>query len=412
MKRDYAHTFALEMIVLGCQVLTYKLAADYWGSLGFSEYALARRALSLLHPALMLGLAVALPRYAARASASEARLAAGYLHAGAGLVLVALVLWLGFLLSWDRKTASILFGDEAYASFMPALGLMLSGLSAHVVAYGYLRGTLRLRTANWLQLVNVGLLPVAVFLLPGQTVANLLTRLGLGWLIVGGAALSWLLATTGRLAPIGAHARELVRFGIARVPGEFLHMAMLGVPAIVVAHSAGVEAAGRVAFALSVVGMFGSAFAPIGLVLLPTASRLVGAADFTTLRKHVRELTLLVLGVAVPLAVLLEVGAGLAVRVYLGPGFDATVPVMRVALIGVVPYALFMALRSVVDAVHVRALNTMNLAWAFAAFVAASALSLSVVGGALGALAGVTVGLYVLGALTMRDALRSVAHGA
>jgi O-antigen/teichoic acid export membrane protein len=408
MTRDYVHTFSLEMVVLACQVLTYKLAADYWGSLGFSEYALARRALSLLHPGLMLGLAVALPRYAARASSRGPAAAAGYLYAGAGLVLVALILWAGFILSWDHRTAAVLFADESYASFMPPLALLLAGLSAHVVSYSYLRGTLRQRWANWLQLINVGLLPVLVFLLPDRSVPGLLTALGMAWILVAGPVLAALLMASRGTASVGEETRELVRFGVGRVPGEFVQMALFGVPAILVAHASGVELAGRVAFAMSVLSMVGSAFAPIGLVLLPRASVLAGRAALPELRQHVRGLAGFVVGAAALVTVVAEIATPAILRVYLGPGFHDSVVIVRLALVSSIPFALFMTLRSVIDAVHEVPLNTRNLLLAAGVFAASAPLLRTLLESPVAELVAVTLGFYVLGALTGRDAFRSL----
>src|SRR6266849_9492025 len=66
--REYGGTFATEFTVLACQLLTYKLAAHFLGKTGFSEYAVARRTISLIYPLPLLGLGIALPRYIAQAA--------------------------------------------------------------------------------------------------------------------------------------------------------------------------------------------------------------------------------------------------------------------------------------------------------------------------------------------------------
>src|ERR1700693_6659590 len=61
--KEYSPTFLTEFVVMASQILLYKLAAHYLGKTGFSEYALARRTVSLLFPIPVLGMAVGLPRY-------------------------------------------------------------------------------------------------------------------------------------------------------------------------------------------------------------------------------------------------------------------------------------------------------------------------------------------------------------
>src|SRR5215472_16552492 len=69
--REYASTFATQFADLGCQLLVHKLAAHYFGKQGFSEYAVARRAISTIYPVCLLGLGVALPRFIAVSAADE-----------------------------------------------------------------------------------------------------------------------------------------------------------------------------------------------------------------------------------------------------------------------------------------------------------------------------------------------------
>ena len=63
MKNKYVITFATEFVVLISSLLVYKLAAIVLGNTGFSEYALSRRILSFIQPAVLMGLTVGIPRY-------------------------------------------------------------------------------------------------------------------------------------------------------------------------------------------------------------------------------------------------------------------------------------------------------------------------------------------------------------
>ena len=56
---------------MASQILVYKLAARDFGKEGFSEYAVARRTVSLLYPVALMGLGVALPRFLGYASGRE-----------------------------------------------------------------------------------------------------------------------------------------------------------------------------------------------------------------------------------------------------------------------------------------------------------------------------------------------------
>jgi hypothetical protein len=63
--REYGNTFAAEFAVMASQIITYRLA-HFPGKPGFSEYAVARRAISTIHPVAILGLGVAPLRHTFR----------------------------------------------------------------------------------------------------------------------------------------------------------------------------------------------------------------------------------------------------------------------------------------------------------------------------------------------------------
>jgi O-antigen/teichoic acid export membrane protein len=412
VKRDYLHTLAFELTVLVGQVLVYRLAATYWGTLGFGEYALLRRTLSLLQPAVMLGQAVALPRMLAWDAGAPPSRQKGY-YVGALLLLACtLPVPIAMLALEPARASRLVFGSAEQAGLVPALTVLLAGVCLHVVGYSYLRGRFRQRAANWLQLLVIGLLPLAIFLARDQTVGGLVTRLGLITLAIAGAVTTALLVAGSHPVDVFACARSLARFGVSRVPADFLHMALLGLPSLLVAHRNGVELGGQVAFAFSLVGMAGSAFWPIGLVLLPQASRLAAQGNSAELHRHVRALVVYGITGAVLVALTAEALASVGVRLFMGTGFGGAVPIVRVCLLAVPPYVMYMMLRSAVDALHDRALNARNLGVAVVASAAGVLVSLGFGGSAVTVSAGVLLGFYALGALTVWDAARLARGGA
>ena len=87
------------------------------------------------------------------------------------------------------------------------------------------------------------------------------------------------------------YAKELLRFGVQRVPGDFILMALFALPATIVAHKSGIRAAGFVAFGISMLNVIGSFFSPFGLILLPKAGALLAAGKNRELRRQVWLLT-------------------------------------------------------------------------------------------------------------------------
>jgi O-antigen/teichoic acid export membrane protein len=366
--REYGGTFATEFTVLACQLLTYKLAAHFLGRTGFAEYAVARRTISILYPIVLLGLGVGLPRYIANATGrgdEESR--ARYLGATLWCVGLAALVCVALLNVFGRSLAYLFFGSREYASLIGPLSLVVAGSALYAVAYSYFRGILNMRAANLLQLLNFGLVPLAVFLLYSRSVQGLLTALGVSSLGVAGAALLFTpwkaLAKDNR-----AQVKELLRFGIQRVPGDFILMALFALPATFVAHKSGIRAAGFVAFGISMLNVIGSFFSPFGLILLPKAGTLLAAGRNGDLRRQVWLLAKITLVVSAGLALGVAVGAETLMRLYLGADFTEGAGILRLLLLAAVPYSLYTVLRNVIDAFHELGVTTMILAAGFGIF--------------------------------------------
>lgn len=359
--KEYAPTFLAEFAVMASQILVYKLAAHYLGTLGFSEYAVARRTISLLQPVVLLGIGLGLPRYIAMAEASGdldrvRRLfgaASWCVGAAVGVLALALIVWRNWF-------SYLFFGNKDYAHFLPALSLMLLGLSMHSLCYAFLRGRMAISRANALNLVNLGVVPVLAFLWFRGSAGSVLWGLGICWTAIGAIALLWM--------PLGAPFRrhpqelkELLGYGIQRVPGDFALMGLLAFPALFAAHTSGVERAGYVAFGISFTNMIAAMFAPVGIILLPKISRNLGLRNFTEIRKEVMLVGWCTAGVSAVLVGLAEAFAYPAMRIYLGASFWAAIGPMRIAVVGALPLAFYYGLRNAIDALRRKAVNTINL---------------------------------------------------
>ena len=363
MKRfNYLTTFLAEGVVVGGYLLAFKLIAVYGGTEGFGEYSLSRRTLSLLMPLVVLGADLGLTRYVAYAETDKSEKSAGYaaaslivLAAGVGAVSAVLLAASAF---WGH----VFFGSASHAGLVLALPLVLAGGGLHSVAYGYLRGLHRIQAANVLIAINMGLLPLGAILLFHGSVASILYAMGIGWTVASGLVLVRL---PFGLAGVKDRLRELIRFGVPRMPGDLFSLLIFSMPGILIAQGANLRVAGIVAFGVAAVSMIGSSLTPVSFLLLPTAARLLAAGKVRQLRTEVVEVVGLTLAGTLIVVVLLEVFAASILNIYLGPSFSADVDVLRLTLLGALPWAAYVTLRSVIDAQHVRPINARNLAISF-----------------------------------------------
>jgi O-antigen/teichoic acid export membrane protein len=350
--QEYSPTFLTEFVVMASQILLYKLAAHYLGKTGFSEYALARRTVSLLFPIPVLGMAVGLPRYIGATSGRGDRdAAARYFGATLWCVAGAAFICLTLINLFSKPFSYVFFGSNTYSYLALPLSVMILGQCLHTVVCGYFRGHMMLGRANALQIVNLALVPVGSFLVFGQSLPKLLIAIG---------ALSTLMSSVGLLfTPVWAVAennwketKELFRYGVQRVPGDFILVALFTLPATFAAHLKGIEEAGFVAFGISAVSIIGAVFAPVGLVLLPKATIMLAEGAREELREHLNAMVRITFVLSVAIIMTIWIWMPNLIHLYLGASFGQVVPIARLLILGALPYSVYLVLRNVVDAYH------------------------------------------------------------
>lgn len=373
LARDHVMTFVTEFLVMSCSFLLLKLAAAYAGPSGFGEFVLGRRLIGFVQQPATCGMAVALTRSVAMARASK-RGTAEWQYLDAALIVTlttsavaALVLLLG-----GQTVASLAMGAAALAPLARALAPGVAGLILHSVAYGLLRGRQTMVSANALQALNLGVVPLAVFAVPGLSVPQILCWIGVTQVVIAGGALVFARSRGPRIAPLrqvwNGGAVELLQYGVPRVPGEFALAGLGALPVVAAAHFGGAIAAGQVGLGISLLTLVSSLFAPLGQVMLPSVSARVAAGDTHGLARGIWVLSAACLGLTVIGVAGVELLAPWLLPAVFGPSFVAAVLPARIIIIGAVPHVLYIVLRSVLDAIHAAPLNAINLFVALAAF--------------------------------------------
>ncbi len=403
--RDYGVTFAAEFGTLAAGLLVLRLAASNWGTVGFGEYILVRRTLSLLQLPILCNMGIAISRYVAIAGVKAAQhTRATYLLAATAVATSVSVACAGFLLLLAGPVASLMFGSAQFAPDIRVIALALPGLALHGVAYGYYRGRLQMLVANALQVLNLALVPLAAMAILGASVQQAVLALAVAWNVVAIAFIvpPLLAARAEGHAGIRDAIAELLRFGVPRVPGEFALAALFSLPTTITAHLGGVEQAGFVGLGVSLLSMVGSMYAPLGQIVLPSVSAMAARGETGTLRRDVQRLWLACVASGAAMVVVLAASARLLVTLYVGATFLPAVPVVRLVLLAGVPHITYVVLRNVLDALDPRPLNARNLVVALVVFVAvALAIRKPEAVGAAAA-----EGVTVLGGLSLRDTHR------
>jgi O-antigen/teichoic acid export membrane protein len=368
MKKDYILTFITELTILGSGLLVYRLAADILGKEGFSEYALVRRTISFLLPGLILGMGVAIPRYIGY-SYFNFKKANTYFIAGF-IILFSIILIFSLLINLFQKNfAFLFFGDSKYYYLVFPINIMLIGLIFHSLCYGYFRGNLSMIKANFLQLINMGIVPFLVFFLKDNLKEIILLN-GLIIILVSFIFLTMILKNiTFERNEIYTNLKELIAYGIQRVPGDFGLSGLFSLPSTITAHISGITVAGYVAFGISLLNMIGAVFAPLGLILLPKTTQLVVNKDFESLKYYISKILKVTCIITVLVVFFFEIIANEIITLYLGNPPSDLVIITRIIVIASLGYTTYISMRSVIDAYYVKAINTKNILFSLLFFL-------------------------------------------
>ena len=214
-----------------------------------------------------------------------------------------------------------------------------------------------------------------MFALIHNDLERILLVLGCLWILIAGAAMvpSVLRIRTIKVLP---EAKALLKYGIQRVPGDFTLMALFTLPVTVIAHFEGVQQAGYVAFAISAMSMICAVFQPVGLVLLPKATYMFAEGSHRELRLHVSRLLKMSLLVSGSLTLFVYMFAAPLIRLYLGNGYEQVAGMVRLVVIGSLPYSIYLVLRNVIDAFHKNGVTAVILLISLAVFCGAVVTSM------------------------------------
>lgn len=401
MKRDFIISFVTEFAVLATSLLIYKFAASMLGTEGFSEFALSRRAVAFIQPAVLMGLGVGIPRYMAITTArSRGKSQDAYFITGFCILAVALFVVTVIMSLFADGFAFLIFGKIQYTYLIVAVNLMLAGMILHIACYSYFRGKLLIAKANLLQIVNLCLVPLIAFSL-GDSAQKVLLINGSVCAIVSSLIIFAVYIKRGKNINITSHARELFSYGIQRVPGDFGLSALLALPAILTAHVAGVQEAGYVAFGIAVFNMAGRSAAPLGIVLLPKVSQVISNGDFGLLTSYISRITKMSLILSVTGVILFEFTAEWIILLFLGERYMGAVFTIRIMMTGSIAYIVYASMRSIIDACFVKAVNTVNIFISLCLFILLSSITLLFHKEYYYIVSAFVVSVYLLGILTL-----------
>jgi len=411
MKKFYILTFFTELLVLVSTFCTYKFTIIFLRPESFSEYILSRRILSFLQPFLLLGMGIAIPRFVAYEHAKNRfKKRDSYFISALSILTCVSIIFLLTLNFFKSKIAFLLYGNSNYYNFLNAIFIMLIGLVLHISCYSYLRGKLNMIKANILQLITMGIIPPFAFI-GSSTTLEVLYKTGIGWCFLSFVTVFVILRQLHwNKNDFFNSTKQILLYGIQRVPGAIGLSALFTLPATFTAHLSGIREAGFVAFGISVLTLLRTIFAPAGLILLPKISQLAAQKNYSLLKAYIKNTLKVTILLTLIIVIILEIFAKQILILYLGQNFPELIFIFRTIVIGSFAYSIYISMRSFIDAIHIKAINTLNIIVSLLIFLILSISTLVFAKNYLYILFYFLITLFFLGFLTLLQ-LRKIYRG-
>lgn len=408
--RDVGLTAVTSSLTILSILLAVRLLAQGLGTEQFGAYSLARQIFSTMMPFSTLAMGVALTRYIAMSRDKSP--VNHYLFGGLFLVLTsgAILLITGFVLK--DKLAVLIFHNKSYSLLFIATLFMLVGYSLYSVLYAFYRGMGKMRRANLWQLGVIAFGPVLVALGFARSGRPELIVFLMG-VISFSASVPLILHTSRAISQnkqgfrIKGQIRELLEYGLPRVPGGFAFAGILAVGPFLAPYFGSLKEAGYLLVGQSLFRVAEGGVEAFGIVALPKVAQLLSEEKEEFLKDRIGDTIALVFHLGLFIMLHLWLWSDQIVLTWLGGQYTEAVPLIKIMLIALVPYLSYVMLRSFVDAVQKKAINTFNLYFSFIIALGSSLFFAEVGFGVTGLAVGTTIGFISLGLFTTRYLWRS-----
>lgn len=367
----------------------------------FGAYSLARRIISNIIPLATLSINIGLARYIA--ITNENKLRGSYVVSSIISTGTALVLLLIIAVSASKHLSYLIFHSNEYLKLYYASFFLLVGYSIFTITYAFFRGTQKFNTANSLQLSLMAIIPLIVsyFFAYKKNSSLIMFLMGLAfYLSLIPLVLIIMKIKLPRLSNVRSSMKTLLKYSLPRVPTGFFLAGLLTLGPFLAGFILGLEEAGYFVVGQSVFRVMESAIVGFGLVALPKVSQLVAEDKVEFLKSKIEDILTMIFQLGLFVTIHTFIWSKEIVLVWLGSEYIDAVPIMQILILSLGPYLGYVILRSIVDAVEVRAINTLNLSISFVIAAVTSIIFIYAGFGIIGLAIGTTIGFTNLGIIT------------
>jgi O-antigen/teichoic acid export membrane protein len=363
-------------------VLINKLVSIYLTIDLYAVFSIASRSSVVFGYIMLLSLGIALPRYLPIYKNNKSNESNFFL--ASVVVLVLSTFLVASLVIWRSEfIAKILFGNAASSKYIIGICLCAAGIAASTYIVSFFSGKKMFKSYAILYFITQVITLLAVMIFKSDIIGQLKAR---GFITLTLSFIMIVLIYVYNYSKVELNSKSLVinirkilGYCVPRVPGEIVLFSYSLVPLIIISNRFGSEAAAAIAIAITSTSFVTPVFQIIGVTLLPHTSANARDGDYDKITNQVSKLAIVYLSIGLVSGVFVWFFSGALISIFFSSKYSDYSYILRIVYISVIPMSIYMLLRSPIDALTKKALNTVNLALSFAVLVILTLLLPSII---------------------------------
>jgi O-antigen/teichoic acid export membrane protein len=405
--KDVSFTFFTSIIVSLSSIYITRLFAQGMGPDEFGAYSLARRVAFLITTISSFDIGISIARYLGINQNKPGR-GIEYFWIATCVVIIGTLTVISIGLLFSKRFSIVIFQSDNYEALFHATLLFVTGLNAYFLIYAYYRGRGEIYVSNLWQfmLLSVGSVAIAILFKENANATEITLYMSYLYLIAIPFLFYIIISNFAKIKAAGFFLRktkELLIYAGPRVAGGLTYQGFLSLGSLLAAYFCNLKDAGFIIIAQSLIIMFiETAMGSFGIVALPRAAQVFAENRQKYLEERINNLFSFIIQIGIFFTIHLLIWSDVIIIGWFGKSYDSAIILTRIISIAILPYMCFTMLKSIIDAVEIKAINTLNLLIALVVALI-TAIGLATIGfGISGIAIGMTIGFFALGYLTIK----------
>ena len=374
--QDVLWTLIGQVLLMLVLLIINKFLSNVLSIEDFGRYNVIRRSTTVLSFMLLGGLGIAMPRYLPIfASKGKVRNVEGLLYASwLYLFVIAFFISIVYILFYRKLVTLVIGADDVKFYILCLAYAMTVAVTSYI--YAYYRGLGKFKLFNISQIIVQLLLLIPLIFRVEQLFSIIVIWTLTNFLFAVGTAIR----EFRKYSVLVRHYRvnvnllfkrfkELFIYSFPRLFGDFFLFAYSAFPAIYIGMTLGLEQTSYYSVGISLVTMVTPIYSFLGVVLLPTVSKMMANNQIREANRLVSKLALVYIVLALLFTGIVYLGIDLFIHFFFADKYLVANDISKVLVLSILPQSIYLLYRNPNDAVSVFPFNTVMLAASFVILV-------------------------------------------